>query len=77
MKRAVIRITGVSPYSQSRYVQEPRKEKETAADYEERNWREQCAAAGVLIDTDPANDMGPPAPAPEPTEATEKETHDV
>jgi lambda family phage portal protein len=33
---------------------------------QERNWREQCAAAGVLIDTDPANDMGPPAPAPEP-----------
>lgn len=40
MKRAVIRVTGVSPYSQSRYIQVPKKEKESAADYEERTWRE-------------------------------------
>ena len=40
MKRAIVKITGVSPYSQSRFYQVEKKEKEGAADYEERTWRE-------------------------------------
>jgi hypothetical protein len=40
MKRAIVKITGVSPYSQSRYHQTEKKEKEGAGDWEERTWRE-------------------------------------
>lgn len=43
MKRVVVRIKGVSPYSQSRFHNTPKKEKESAADYEERTWRERVA----------------------------------
>lgn len=37
---AVLKST--APYSQSRYHNVPKQEKETAADYNERTWREQC-----------------------------------
>jgi hypothetical protein len=40
MKRAIVKITGVSPYSQSRYHQTEKKEKEGADDWERRTWRE-------------------------------------
>lgn len=40
MKRAIVKITGVSPYSQSKYYQVEKKEKESAADYEARTWKE-------------------------------------
>lgn len=40
MKRAVVSINGVAPYSQSRFYQVEKKEKEGAADFEQRTWRE-------------------------------------
>ena len=40
MKRAIVTIEGVSPYSQSKYYQVEKKEKESHADYELRTWRE-------------------------------------
>jgi hypothetical protein len=40
MKTATVRLESISPYSQSRPIQEPRKPKETFADHEERTWRE-------------------------------------
>jgi hypothetical protein len=40
MKRALVSIEGVSPYSQSRYHNTPLKEKEGKNDWEERTWRE-------------------------------------
>src|SRR5262245_36928815 len=43
MKTATVTLTGVSPYSQSKHYQDqPKKEKESAADYEVRTWRERC-----------------------------------
>ena len=36
----VAKIKGISPYSQSKVVQEPREPKETADDHEKRTWRE-------------------------------------
>jgi hypothetical protein len=40
MKRAIVKLEGVSPYSQSRFHNLAKKEKETSADWEERTWRE-------------------------------------
>lgn len=40
MKRALVTLESISPYSQSRYYQTPKKEKEGPADYEERTWRD-------------------------------------
>lgn len=40
MKTARVRLQSISPYSQSKhYTDPPRKEKESAADYEKRTWR--------------------------------------
>ena len=42
MKKATVQLTSASPYSQSRLysVDIPKLEKESAADYDQRNWRE-------------------------------------
>ena len=40
MKKAIVKVTGVSPLSFSKYVQEPKKDRENSADYEERTWME-------------------------------------
>lgn len=40
MKTAVIQLTGVSPYSQSRRITAPKLERETADEHERRTWRE-------------------------------------
>jgi hypothetical protein len=42
MRTVVTRLKSISPYSQSRKVQTPRGERETAADHETRCWRERC-----------------------------------
>ena len=39
MKTCVVTLESVSPYSQSRYHNSPKLEKEQAQDYEERTWR--------------------------------------
>lgn len=39
MKTATVKIAGVSPYSQSRKVTEPKAERETNDDHERRTWR--------------------------------------
>lgn len=44
MKRALVTLESISPYSQSRYYQTPKKEKESSADYEERTWRDRVHA---------------------------------
>jgi len=40
MHTAIVRLTSVSPYSQSRYHAIPRDPKETSDDHEKRTWRE-------------------------------------
>lgn len=40
MKKVRVKITGKSPLSFSKYVQEPKKDRENPADYEERTWHE-------------------------------------
>lgn len=40
MKTAVTTLESISPYSQSRYYQTPKKDKESSADYEARTWRD-------------------------------------
>jgi hypothetical protein len=40
MKTALVTISGISPYSQSKFVRVDKLEKESASAYEERNWRE-------------------------------------
>lgn len=42
MKRAIVQITGVAPYSQSKHVEVPAKEKESKDDYERRTWMERA-----------------------------------
>jgi len=37
---AVVKLKSVSPYSQGKVIRTPREERETAADHEERTWRE-------------------------------------
>jgi hypothetical protein len=39
MRTAVVSLKSVSPYSQGRYYQDPKGEKETHADYEKRTWK--------------------------------------
>lgn len=39
MKIATIKITGVSPIAQGKFVSEPKKDKELSKDYEARTWR--------------------------------------
>jgi hypothetical protein len=39
MRQAIVNLESVSPYSQSRYHNEPKLEKESAADYEDRTWK--------------------------------------
>jgi hypothetical protein len=46
MKRAVAKMEGISPYSQSRYIPCEKKEKESAAAFEERCWRERMHVNG-------------------------------
>ena len=40
MKTVTVKITGKSPLSFSKHVEEPELERESAADYDERTWRE-------------------------------------
>lgn len=40
MKTAIAHLRSISPYSQSKHHQTPKKDKEGHADYEERTWRE-------------------------------------
>lgn len=42
MKRAIVKLRSIenSPYSQSKHINVPKKEKESAEDYEMRTWRE-------------------------------------
>lgn len=42
MKTALVKLQGISPYSQSRFHQTPKIPKELAGDYEIRTWRERC-----------------------------------
>jgi hypothetical protein len=42
MKKAIATLKGISPYSQSRFHNAPKLEKELADAYEERTWREKC-----------------------------------
>lgn len=40
MKTAIVKLKSVSPYSQGRYHEAPKKDKELAGDYDIRTWRE-------------------------------------
>jgi len=40
MIKVTLKLTSAAPYSQSKHYEVPKKEKESAADYEERTWRE-------------------------------------
>lgn len=42
MKKATVILKSISPYSQSRAYDVPKKEKENHGDYEERTWRNRC-----------------------------------
>jgi hypothetical protein len=42
MKKAIATLKSISPYSQSRFHNSPKLEKELADAYEERTWREKC-----------------------------------
>jgi len=42
MKTAIVHLAGVSPLSHSRYHGTPKLEKESAADYEDRTWKEKA-----------------------------------
>jgi hypothetical protein len=42
--KAIARMKSVSPYSQSKVISEPKRDKETAKDHEERCWRSRCNA---------------------------------
>ena len=51
MKLAIATLKSISPYSQSRVMQSPRNEKESAEDHEKRCWRERMHrdAAGTVF----------------------------
>jgi len=40
MHECIVKITGVTPYSQSKYIQVEKEKRETSADHEKRVWRE-------------------------------------
>jgi len=42
MKTATCQIRSLSPYSQSKFIQSERDDKESASDFEKRCWRERC-----------------------------------
>lgn len=42
MRKVTVHLRGTAPYSQSRMHDTPKKEKESAGDYEVRTWREKC-----------------------------------
>ena len=42
MKRAICKLKSMSPYSQSRYIQEKKTRDETHADFEKRSWTQRC-----------------------------------
>ncbi len=42
MKSVIATLKSVSPYTQSRFHNTPKKEKESHDDYEQRTWRERC-----------------------------------
>lgn len=44
MAIAKVRLSSVTPYSQSKHYEEPKKDGETSADYEKRTWRQRCHA---------------------------------
>lgn len=44
MREIIATLKSVSPYSQSRFHNEPKLEKESADDYEARTWRKRCHA---------------------------------
>ena len=51
MRTCIAQLTSTAPYSQSKYIEEPRGEKETPKDHEVRVWRDRCNvdADGHLI----------------------------
>lgn len=42
MRQVTVQVKGLSPYSQSRYHEEPQLDKETKDAYERRTWRSRC-----------------------------------
>lgn len=42
MKTAICKLKSMSPYSQSKYIQEKKTKNETHADFEKRSWKQRC-----------------------------------
>ena len=42
MKRCVVKVKGVAPYTQSKVVTTPKEERETHDAYEQRTWKDRC-----------------------------------
>ena len=42
MKKAICKLTSMSPYSQSKYIGEKKTKDETHADFEKRSWKQRC-----------------------------------
>jgi hypothetical protein len=42
MKKAVCKLVSMSPYSQSKYIQEKKSKDQTHADFEKESWRKRC-----------------------------------
>lgn len=42
MKKATVTLESISPYGQSKFIMEPKLNKESADDYEKRTWKERC-----------------------------------
>jgi hypothetical protein len=42
MKKAICKLESVSPYSQSRYIQEKKTKDETHSEFEKRSWKQRC-----------------------------------
>jgi hypothetical protein len=42
MRKVTATLESLSPYGQSKYIEEPRRDKETANDHEKRIWRDRC-----------------------------------
>jgi len=42
MHKAKVKLVSISPYSQSRYIQEKKTRDETHADFEKRSWQQRC-----------------------------------
>ena len=42
MRKVTVLLESISPYGQSKFIQEPKLDKESPDDYEKRTWRERC-----------------------------------